>query len=209
MACAALLRLTGLVTKAVSSSARRAWARAAADQATRLAKDAAVLLERGSHGSAYALATFALEEGGKALICLDPEAFLGDGVTEAEVLARLRRHEIKLEAAFSPFALAARLYALSSRLFGRGIVDLSAFNDWAKRQHKDRLAAMYVNFTVGGGIESPIRFPADESRFAVEMATILCGQFVPALIDAVYPPQPPEDDPAAWRRSARQIRRDG
>jgi len=75
------------VTKAVSSSARRAWARAAADQATRLAKDAAVLLERGSHGSAYALATFALEEGGKALICLDPEAFLGDGVTEAEVLA--------------------------------------------------------------------------------------------------------------------------
>lgn len=106
----------------VSDPVRRAWARSGAEQAGQLAADAAVLLDRGSAGSAYGLATLALEEAGKALICLAPEAFLGDGIGEADLLKRLRRHEVKLDAALSPFRLLAELVSLASRLLGPGSV---------------------------------------------------------------------------------------
>lgn len=183
--------MTVVVASVLSKAVRRGWARAAVEQADRLAADAVVLLDLGSASSAYGLATLALEEAGKALICLDPEVFLGAGISEADVLARLRRHEVKLDAALSPFMLMGGALSLASRLSGQGTVDLSALNDWSRRQHRSRLKAMYVDYARGGAVRSPADFPADEARFAVDMATVMAHVFVPNLIDAVLPVEPP------------------
>jgi hypothetical protein len=125
------------------------------------------------------------------LICLDPEAFLGAGTREADMLTRLRRHEVKLDAALSPFILAAGALSLASRALGQGTVDLSALNDWSTRQHRSRLEAMYVDYAPGGEVRSPAHFSVADARFAVMMATVMAHAFVPNLIDAVLPEEPP------------------
>jgi AbiV family abortive infection protein len=151
---------------------REALARAALDNAQRLLTDASTLLEAGSAPTAHSLAVLALEEVGKAVICVG--GFAGDDnqiTTRSKFKEEIRDHKAKLQWVRNSLDLVRSVLTFQPEMAESSKVYMEALQKQVANDHAKKLRGLYVGLANSDEVETPASVTPEEAREACAVAT--------------------------------------
>lgn len=159
-----------------------ALAHAAFASSQRLLANAELLLDNGNWPTAHALATLALEEVGKAFLCIfastNPEPF------RAEFWTAFKSHAVKIQMAYVLLAPLAATDEMRARPFFQAIEE---FGQAAKADHTRKMRGLYVDYD-DGTILDPSDITEPDARSMVTRARDALD-LTPSTIDGRLDPE--------------------